>query len=116
MAGTFYEITSPIYQPASRIISGISNSVNAVITTAQNHLYASGTIVRLDIVPGSPMELLNQQFSPITVLTPTTFSTQLDTSEMNAYSPPTSNSVTNVSVPIGEISSILTAAVQNTLV
>ena len=108
----------PIFQPAMRVISAISNSFPAIITTVFNHQYVSGLIVRIDIPPGLGMQQINQQFGPITVTSDTTFTIPIDTTSYDSFilpvnfPPPYQDAQC---VPIGEISSIIYAATQNVL-
>jgi hypothetical protein len=111
-------LLNPIYQPAMRIISSITNSNPALVTTTFDHLYISGTIVRLDILPGFGIEQANQLIGEITVLSPTQFTMDIDTSQMFPFiGAPVYpfNLQTSQVVPVGENSSQLTAALQNTL-
>lgn len=105
----------PVFQPAMRIITAITNSNPAVVTTSFNHQYISGTIVRLDIPIGFGMQQMNQLYAPIVVLSPTTFSIAIDSTQFDAFVVPGGNLQYAQSVAIGEISQILTAAVQNVL-
>lgn len=117
---TTFPLASPIYQPAMRLISNITQANPAVITTTQNHLYVSGTIVRIDIPPftggntNTGMQQMNQQFGPITVLSPTTFSIPIDSTQFAAFV--AGSTQFPQAVPIGELTEQLNAAVQNTLV
>ena len=112
----------PVFKPAMRIIQSITNTYPCLITTTFDHGYISGTIVRFDIPPGFGITQLNQQFGPIDVTGPTTFTVPIDTSEYDVFTipinpyltPATSDQQAQV-VPIGEINSILTAAVTNVL-
>lgn len=105
----------PVFQPAMRIITAITNANPAVITTSFDNSYITGTIVRFDIPPGFGMGQLNQQTATITVLTPTTFSVPIDTTNYDTFAVPASNEQYAQAVPIGEDNNILTAAVQNVL-
>jgi hypothetical protein len=102
-----------------RIITAITNSNPAIVTTSFAHQYKSGTIVRLDIPPADGMPQADQFFGPIVVLSPTTFSLPLDTTNFTPFSipvsPPSSVNTCAQAVPIGEVNEILTAAVQNVL-
>ena len=120
----WYGIVNPIYQPAMRVIASISQSNPVTVTTAIDHLYITGTIVRIDIphqLTGQTqlgMPQINEQFAPITVTSPTAFTMPIDTTNYDAFaipSPLPQGYVGAQSVPIGEINSILTAAVVNTL-
>lgn len=116
---TCYAIENPIFQPAMRLIAAITNGNPAIVTTTFNHLYISGTIVRLDIPIACGMQQINSQFGPITVTGDTTFSIPIDSTYFDPFAipmspPPSVNTCAQV-VPIGEITSILYAAVQNVL-
>jgi hypothetical protein len=110
---------NPVFQPSMRIITAITNSNPAVVTTSFAHQYITGTIVRLDIPPADGMQQANQFFGPILVLSPTTFSVPLDATSFTPFaipiSPPSYVNTCAQAVPIGEVSAILTAAVQNVL-
>ena len=112
-------IMNPVFQPAMRIITAITNSNPAVVTTSFAHQYISGTIVRLDIPPADGMQQADQFFGPILVLSPTTFSVPLDSTAFTPFaipvSPPPYVNTCAQAVPIGEVNAILTAAVQNVL-
>lgn len=69
----------PVYQPAMRIISSVTNANPAVVTTTFNHQYQSGLIVRLNIAPGYGMQQANQLYGPIIVTGNTTFTIDIDT-------------------------------------
>lgn len=89
------------------------------VTTTFAHQYITGTIVRLDIPPADGMPQADQMFGPITVTGSTTFTLPFDSSKFTAFAIPVSplpqiNTCAQV-VPIGEITPILTAAVQNVL-
>ena len=110
---------NPIYQPAMRIITAITNAPMAQVTTSFDHLYLTGSIVRLDIPLGFGMQQANQQFGEIlTIPTPTTFTMSLDTTKFDAFFTPSgfpeSAQYAQV-VPFAEDNSVLTSAVQNTL-
>ena len=114
----YYAYPNPVYQPAMRLIAAISNALPAVVTTTFDNQYVTGTIVRLDIPHACGMPLLNQQTAPITVLSPTTFSIPIDTTNFGAFSipmgPPSLNVAAQV-VPVGEVSSTLAASTINVL-
>lgn len=119
-----YAIAYPVYQPAMRAILTITNAFPALVTTTidgvvpADHDYITGTIVRLDIPPGFGMTQANQLFAPITVVSPTTFTIEINTTNFDAFTTPVNwpeSFQKAQSLPIGEINSILTAAVQNVL-
>ena len=120
--------SDPTFQPATRLIQSITQSYPATITTTTDHLYESGTIVRLDIpqnqyVPlvasSCGMRQLDGFVGPITVTAANTFTIDIDTSPFDPFSVPVlpdpHDNVCALVVPIGEVSSMLTAAVHNTL-
>lgn len=114
----YYANPNPLFQPAMRLIAAITNANPAVVTTTFDHQYITGTIVRLDIPPACGMQQANQQFGPISVITPTTFSIAIDTTLYDAFVIPTFTPLVNTAaqcVPIAEVNSILTAAVHNQL-
>ena len=107
------------FYPVMNIITAITNSKPAVVTTLAPHGSETGIIARLDIPFADGMQQANQLFGTITVLTPTTFSIDIDTTNFDTFSIPADPNP-NVQicaqvVPIGEDNSILTAAVQNIL-
>lgn len=116
---TCYAQQFPVFQPAMRIISAISQTNPAQITTTFAHQYNSGCIVRLEIPPTDGMQQANQFFGPITVTSTTTFTMPFDSTTFDAFSIPGDlpeyiNTCAMV-VPIGEQSANLDSAVQNVL-
>lgn len=116
---TCYAQQNPVFQPAMRLITAITNSNPATVTTSFAHQYITGTIVRLDIPPADGMQQADQFVGPIIVTGTTTFTLPLDTTTFQPFSIPVSplpqiNTCAQV-VPIGEVTPILTAAVQNVL-
>lgn len=112
-------LQTPVFQPAARLISAITQSLNCVVTTTFPHQYVSGTIVRLDIPPACGMQQANQFFGPLTVLSDTTFSLPLDTTNFTPFVVPSGLgphvNICAQCVPIAENNDILTAAVRNVL-
>lgn len=113
-----FAVQYPIFQRAMRVIGSISNSYPAVITTTFAHQYKTGLIVRLNIPTGYGMTAINQKYTPIIVTSPTTFTMDLDTTELDPFVAPTaypySSQYAQVT-PIGEVNEILTNATQNVL-
>ena len=113
-----YPEVNPIFNQPMRFISNITNGFPAVVTTTQNHLYTTQAIVRIDIPRFFGMQQINQQFGEITVLSPTTFSIDIDSTFYDPFFIPgtyPANAQQAQAVPFAEDNSILTAAVQNTL-
>ena len=108
----------PVYQPAMRIISTISNSNPAVVTTTFAHQYRSGLIVRLIIPTGFGQAELNEFHGAIEVLSSTTFSIDINTQFIAPWSAPDeypANAQYAQVVPIGEVNSSVYGATQNVL-
>lgn len=112
---------NPIYQPAMRIISAITNASSALVTTTFDHDYITGEIVRI-VIPRIPydevgfgMSQINNQTGTITVISPTTFTIDINTTTYDAFINAGGTQWYAQVVPIGEVNSMLTAATQNTL-
>ena len=115
----WYANPSPTFQPAMRLISSITNANPAVITTTFDHDFVTGTVVRLHIPPGYGMEQADTLQGAITVTGTDTFTMPIDTSLFDVLTIPGSipwyvYSYPHV-IPIGELNSLLDAAVQNVL-
>lgn len=114
----YYANPTPIFQPAMRLISAITQARPAVVTTSFDSDYITGTVVRLDIPPACGMRQANQLTGAISVITPTTFAIDIDTTLFDPFVIPTFtphvNSAAQV-VPIGEVNETLKAATQNVL-
>lgn len=109
---------SPTFQLAMRIVNNITQANPAVVTTSFDHDYVTGAIVRLYVPLGYGMVQANEKKGAITVLTPTTFEINLDTTQFDPFAAPSSSPEDkqfSQVVPVGEINSILTAATQNVL-
>jgi hypothetical protein len=108
----------PVFQPAMRVISSITNGFPAVVTTTFDHQYISGTVMRLYVPVGYGMVQANQLTGEIVVTGPTTFSIDIDTTFFDPFTTPATfpdNAQIAQCIPIGENNGILTAAVQNVL-
>jgi len=116
-----FAIEFPTYLPAMRIITSITNDLEAVITTSFDHNYVTGEIVRISVptIHGTfpwGMNEINDRQGEITVVSPTTFSITIDTTYFEPFvTPGGSPTQRPYVVPIGEINSILTAATRNVL-
>lgn len=75
----------PIYQPAMRIISSITNDYPALVTTSFANQYGTGMIVRLNIPQGYGMQEANQLYGPIVITGDTTFTIDIDTRLMSPF-------------------------------
>lgn len=116
-----FAIEFPTYLPAMRIITNITQAVEAVITTSFAHDYISGEIVRISVptihgyYPWGMQQILNQQ-GEILVLSPTTFSISINTTYYDAFVTPGGDPKQRpFVVPIGENNRMLDAATRNVL-
>lgn len=118
MAEANLAVRYPSFQPAMRQIAAVTNANPAVVTTTFAHNYKTGTIIRLDITHGHGMAQANQQFGPIMILSPTSFTIGIDTTQYDTFfipSPLPPRYTPSQTLAIAEIASILTAAEQNVL-
>lgn len=113
-----YPIPFPVYQPAMRLITAITNGNPAVVTTSPDHQYITGAIVRLHVYPANGMVQANNQTGAITVTGANTFTIDLDTTLFDVFSVPvgpTANNTQACVVPIGEVNESLKSATFNRL-
>lgn len=117
----FYANPSPTYQPAMRLISGITNAVQPTITTTFDHDYLVGLLVRFYIPSEYGMVQLNHLTGQVlSVPTDATFTINIDTSSFDTFiavaapEPWYVNDTAHV-VPTGEINSSLAQATRNVL-
>ncbi len=115
---SIYALPFPVFKPAMRIITAITNSFPAMVTTSFDHSYITGIIVRLYIPLGYGMIQANQRTGTILVTGSNTFDIDIDTTFYDVFAVPITwpqDAQQAQVVPIGEINSILTAAVVNVL-
>ena len=110
----------PTFQQAYRLITNITSAYPAVVTTSFAHQYLSGLIVRLIVPRIYGMVEANNLSGTITVLSPTSFSIDIDTTTFNPFTypgptPPPGTRTPSQVIPIGEINSTLDSAVHNAL-
>lgn len=103
------------FAPQARIISGITNANPAVVTVTEEYDYLAGSYVRLVFYDDYGMPELNEQVYLLTPIDETTFSIDVDTSNMGAFSVGSSDQDPQV-IPVGEVASTLQNATRNTLV
>jgi len=119
-----YPSTS-IFQPFSSVIVSITRASPAVVTTLVPHQLINGTIVRLTISPNCGMPQINGQTATITVIDATSLSVPIDTRTYQPFVIPEdpdnpgfpypNQQPCSFVIPIGEITSQLSAAEQNIL-
>ena len=111
-------VKKPIFQPAMRVISTITNGFPCTVTTTFDHNYVTGMIVRVNIPPHFGMQEANQKQSPITVTSSTAFTMDIDTTFLDPYSPsssfPSSQQYGQVT-PVGELNETILNATRNVL-
>lgn len=105
----------PIFKPAMRIITAITNGFPASVTTSFDHGYPSEIIVRIVVPLGYGMEEINGMFGSIIVTGATTFDIDIDTRYFDPFVVPGSPTQYAQSVPIAEINSTVYHAYQNVL-
>jgi hypothetical protein len=108
----------PVFKPAMRIVTAITNAFPAQITTSFAHGYIDGLIVRLIVPNGYGMTEANGLFGDIIVTGSTTFTIDIDTTQFNVYVTPGTfpeNAQLSQCVPFGELNSTLASAYQNVL-
>lgn len=111
MAAQIPAVQFPAFQPAMRIITAISQSNPAVVTTSFAHQYITGTIVRLDIPQIDGMQQISGITLPITVTGLSTFSVPVDSTQYQAFT----NTQYALVIPVGEVNGQFTAATYNVL-
>ena len=120
---SIYADPNPVFLPAMRIITNITQSKQAVITTSFANNYISGLIVRIvmPFVAGYwpwGMEQINNLTGEITIIDSTNFSIDIDTTDFYPFINVVSGLGVNQRpcvVPIAEINSILYGATVNQL-
>ena len=85
----FYVNSSPIFQPAMRLVTAITRSSTAQVTTSTDHDYRTGDIVRIYVPKWYGMRRADRMQGEITVTGDDTFTIDIDTTGFNAFSAPT---------------------------
>lgn len=98
---------NPVFQPAMRIISDITNANPAAVTTTFAHQYTTGIIARLNIPKGFGMVQANQLYGPINVTGATTFTIDIDSTNFGRFMSPYIVTITDI---FGNASGILTGS------
>lgn len=115
----------PTIKPAVRIITDISRSFPAIVTTSFAHGYGIGMIVRLRVPENFGMRQANNLQGKILAVTDTTFDIDIDTTYFDTFvipppqptKDPLIESQTEYAqvVPVGEVNTTLSFAVRNVL-
>ena len=77
---------SVVWNLRYKLLSDVTTSANAVVTTTTDHGYSSGMSVLVN-VPFNYGMVLNNVISKIIVLTTTSFQTNINTTNLLAFSP-----------------------------
>ena len=103
------------FQPKNRVIFSISNSFPAIVNTTVDHEYNSGVIIKFLIPQASGMQQLNNQFAPITVISPNQFTVPIDTTFYTPFVgiPTLSSKMPPQANPIAELNTKLNSAEDN---
>ena len=109
-------IVDPLFLPAMRIITNITNAYPAVVTTSFAHNLLDGEIVRIVVPTIYKMTQINQLSGTVLVIDPVTFSIDIDTRFFDAFVvPPLNYHTCSQVVPFAEANAMLRAAVHNVL-
>ena len=100
------------FVPSRQQISAITNANPAVVTTTQAHGYLTGLFVRFYFPINFGMMQVNGNVYQITVLSPTTFAINADSTNFDVFAITSAVQVPEV-IPVGEVTQILTMAVDN---
>ena len=100
------------FVPSRQQVSAITNANPAVVTTTQNHGYATGLFVRFYFPINFGMMQINGNVYEIEVLSPTTFAINADSTNFDVFSISSTVQVPEV-IPVGEVTNILSMAVDN---
>jgi hypothetical protein len=120
----YYAVAYPMFQPAMRCINAITQANPAVFTTTTDHQYQTGLIVRINVPKWYGMQQINKFVGEVNVLTPTTFSLQLDgvpldTTTFDPFVVPVTylqrTSTPAQCVPVGEVNDMLIESTKNVL-
>ena len=110
MAPYLYNDPNPLFVPATNQIAAITNANPAQVTTATDHGYVDGLVVRMIVPVAYGMPELNGLAFVITVTGATTFTIPVDTTGINSFVIPVGMSPRFASlaqvVPAGEIGDI----------
>ena len=102
------------FVPSARIIQSITQANPAVVTTTQPHGYDQGLYVRIDLPGKFGMRQLNFQVFLITVLSPTTFSIPINTTNFDAFTT-SGQKQSPQAIPVAEVALTLENAEKNGL-
>lgn len=106
---------SPTYQPAMRIITAVTNTKPAAVTTSFDHDYETGLIVRILVPEDHGMWQMNGLYGPITVTGTDTFTIDINALCFDVFAVPASIKQYAQVIPIGQVSDEIFQATRNVL-
>lgn len=107
-------VPRPIFQPAMRAVTNITNAYPCEVTTSFAHDYFTGDIIRIVIPQGWGMQQINQQASAIVVTGNDTFEMNIDTTNYDVFEDPNNGQFAQA-IPFAEVNSTVYGATENTL-
>lgn len=107
-------MATPVWQSVRNAITAITNANPGVVTTASDHGYFSGLIVRFEFYIDFGMQQLIGNTYTITVLSDTTFSIDADTTNYDPFFISSTVQIPQVT-SVGEIASTLKNSQRNLL-
>ena len=100
------------FVPNRQTVANVTRSNPGVVTTTQASGYMNGLFVRFYFPVSFGMNQLNQNIYEVTVLSPTTFAIDVDTSNFDSFTVLSASQTAQV-IPVGEVSNIISEAVMN---
>lgn len=107
-------MATPVWQAVRNTVTAITNANPGVVTTASDHGYFTGLIVRFEFFADFGMQQLLGNTYTIIVLTPTTFSINTDTRDFDPFFISSTTQVPQV-VAVGEVANTLKNLERNLL-
>lgn len=112
---SYYYVSNPVYSPAMRNVSGITQAKPAVITLTAPSDYVVGQTCRVYLPSDWGMPQMDQQVVTITAISGNSLTTDVDSTLFAPFTVPSSPSQVAQIVPVGEITSTLLGSTINTL-
>lgn len=115
-----FAVQYPMFQPAMRLITDITNYKTALVITSFDHDFLVGLVVRLYVPRGFGMTQANQLVGTILEVPSTTsFMVSIDTTDFDIFITPAPVpwyiGIYPMVVPIGEVNSTLLQSTRNIL-
>lgn len=100
------------FVPNRQTVSNITRANPGVVTTTQDHGYQNGLFVRFYFPKNFGMTQVNGNIYEITVLSPTTFAIDVNTTDFDAFAVLSTSQSPQV-IPVGEVANTLSEALIN---